>query len=97
LGGTDRAAFKTTLPALAAVIPDRPFVIRELVAEGDVVVARFKREMTFASGEKQSGRGLTYYRLANGRIVEDDPITTPDLAQLLGPRLQAAGVGPGGA
>jgi hypothetical protein len=35
--------------------------------------------MTLSTGEALSARGLTYYRLAKGRIVEDDPITTPDL------------------
>ena len=63
------------------------FEIEDLVAEGDAVVARFTWAYTFASGEKIAGRGLTYYGLANGRITEDDPITTPDLMQTLGPLL----------
>jgi hypothetical protein len=29
-------------------------------------------------------RNLTFFRLANGRIVEDDPMMTPDLMQTLG-------------
>jgi hypothetical protein len=29
-------------------------------------------------------QGLAYYRLADGKIVEDDPFTGPDLGQLLG-------------
>jgi hypothetical protein len=29
-----------------------------------------------------TARGLTYYRLADGRIVEDEAITTPDLMQV---------------
>lgn len=36
------------------------------------------------TGKAFSVRGLTYYRLANGKIVEDDPITNQDLMQLLG-------------
>ena len=39
------------------------------------------------SGEKISGRGPTYYGLANGKITGDDPITTPDLMRTLGPLL----------
>jgi steroid delta-isomerase-like uncharacterized protein len=35
-------------------------------------------------------RGLTYYRVADGRIVEDDPITTPELTRTLGPDHEAA-------
>jgi hypothetical protein len=81
--GADRAAFKEFLPALSA-LPVRRFDIEDLVAEGDAVVARFTMEMSNASGETGSARGLTYYRLTDGKIVEDEPITTPDLVQELG-------------
>ena len=37
-----------------------------------------------------SVRGLTYYRLADGKIVEDDPLTTPELARELAPLLAPA-------
>jgi predicted ester cyclase len=77
--GTNLAAFKGMLPGFAAALPDRRFDIEGLVAEGDAVVARFTMEMTNTAGQKSTVRGLTYYRLADGRIVEDDPITTPDL------------------
>jgi hypothetical protein len=39
--------------------------------------------ITTGSGKKVSARSLTYYRFADGKIAEDDTITTPDLAQLL--------------
>ena len=55
-----------------------------MVAEGDMVVASFTSEITRASGEKLAADGLTFYRLADGKIVVDDPFTRPDLAQLLG-------------
>jgi predicted ester cyclase len=84
LGGAGLAAFKESLPAMASLLPGRNMEIEELVAEGDAVVARFSFEYTQASGEKLSGRGLTYYGLAGGRIAVDDPITTPDLTQWLG-------------
>jgi len=80
--GADREAFKSFLPALAA-LPVRRFTIEELIAEGDSVVARFAMDMGNAAGETVSARGLTYYRLADGKIVEDEPITTPDLVQEL--------------
>jgi len=51
------------------------------------VVARYTSEMRDADGKAVSMRGLTYYRLRDGKIVEDDPITTPDLAQELAPLL----------
>lgn len=80
-------AFKVMLAGLGAALPERRFDIDELVGEGDVVVARFTGEMRDSSGNAIPYRGLTYYRLADGKIVEDDPITTPDLAQALAPFL----------
>ena len=84
MGDTDLAGFKAMLPAMGAVISDMRFDIQDLVAEGDAVVARFTSEITLATGKKIVGRGLTYYSLADGKIVEDDPIETPDLTQELG-------------
>jgi predicted ester cyclase len=83
MGGTDLAGFKAMLPGMGAAMPARQMEIKDLVAEGDAVVARFTYEITLATGKKVSARGLTYYGLADGRIVEDDPITTPDLMQAL--------------
>ncbi len=80
--GADLEAFKGFLPGITA-LPVRRFDIEGLVAEGDAVVARLTMEMGNAAGETVSARGLTYYRLADGKIVEDDPITTPDLMQEL--------------
>jgi predicted SnoaL-like aldol condensation-catalyzing enzyme len=81
MGGMDRAAFKAWLTANSAGPGERMEIV-DLVAEADAVVARFTYAMTLPSGETITVRGLTYYGLADGRIVEDDPITTPDLAQL---------------
>lgn len=86
----DLAAFKAMLAGLATAVPERHYDIEELVAEGDAVVARFAGEMTDVTGKTVALRGLTYYRLADGRIVEDDPFSTPDLAQELGALLAAA-------
>lgn len=83
-GTTDLDSFKAGFSAMSAALPNRRFVIEDLVAEGDAVVARFTAEMTHASGQTISVRGLTYYRLADGKIVEDDPFTAPDLMQEIG-------------
>ena len=80
--GADLEAFKGFLPAITA-LPVRRFTIEDLVADGDSVVARLTLEMGNAAGETVSARGLTYYRLADGKIVEDEPITAPDLVQEL--------------
>ena len=81
MGDMDRAAFKAWL-SMASVGSAGRMEIKDMVAEGDAVVARFTLAVTLPSGEDITARGLTYYRLAGGRIVEDDPITTPDLTQL---------------
>lgn len=86
----DLPAFKGMLPGLVAALPERRFDIEELIAEGEAVVARYTGEMRDQSGKAISVRGLTYYRLADGKIVEDDPITTPDLTAELGPLLTPA-------
>jgi hypothetical protein len=41
------------------------------------------------TGKRVSSRGLTYYRLVNGQIVDDDPISSPDLLQALGIQMPA--------
>jgi predicted SnoaL-like aldol condensation-catalyzing enzyme len=88
--GVDRPAFAEMLAALAAALPERRFDVEELIAEGDAVVARFTAEMRDPGGKTITVRGLTYYRLADGRIVEDDPITTPELTRELGPLIAPA-------
>ncbi len=81
MGGMDRAAFKAWLSAASAG-PGGRMEIVDLVAEGDAVVARFNYAITLPNGGEVTARGLTFYRLADGRIVEDDPITSPDLTQV---------------
>jgi len=88
--GVGLEAFKGMLAGLSAALPDRRFDIEDLVADGDAVVIRFTSEMRDRSGKTISLRGLTFYRLADSKIVEDDPITTPDLAQELDALLGSA-------
>ena len=84
MGGADLAGFRAILTSMGAAVSGMQFNIQDLTAEGDAVVARFTLEVTRTSGEKVAAQGLTYYRLTNGKIVEDDPFTRPDLGQLLG-------------
>jgi predicted ester cyclase len=65
---------------MGAVISGMRLEIVDLVAEGDAVVARVQTEITLVNGKRIDGRGLTYYRLADGKIVETDPFEKPDLA-----------------
>jgi len=84
MGNVDLAGFKAMLSGMNAGMPTRNFEIENLVAEGDSVVFRGTMNMTLANGEKISARDITYYRLANGKIVEDDPMSTTDLTKVLG-------------
>jgi hypothetical protein len=68
----------------------------DLAAEGDAVGAGFASEFTLATGEKIDGRGMTFDRVADGRIEEDDPIETPDLTPMLAALMpQPGGAWPG--
>jgi len=95
--GADQAAFKGMLTGMSTALSDVRFEIDDLVAEGDSVVARWKMEATHSgslmgetpTGKRVSSRGLTYYRLVNGQIVEDDPMSSPDLLQALGIQVPA--------
>jgi predicted SnoaL-like aldol condensation-catalyzing enzyme len=83
MGVTNRAGFKALISGLKASMPARDFEIMDLVAEGDSVVFRGNMNVTLASGKKVSARDITYYRLVDGKIVEDEPISTPPLTELL--------------
>jgi predicted SnoaL-like aldol condensation-catalyzing enzyme len=85
--GAGPDAFKTVIAGLAAALPERRIDIEDMVAEGDAVVIRYSATMADRGGKPVTFRGLTFYRLTGGRIVEDDPITTPELARELGPLL----------
>ncbi|MDA4124072.1 MAG: ester cyclase [Thaumarchaeota archaeon] len=84
MGVTNRDGFKAVVSGLQAAMPVRDFEIANLVAEGDSVVLRGNYHWTLASGKKVSGRVITYYRLANGKIVEDEPMSIPPLTDVLG-------------
>lgn len=91
MGGMDRGSFKAWLNGASAG-PGGRMEIQELVAEADVVVARFTYAIELPDGAEVTARGLAYYRLADGRIVEDDAITTPDLRQVFASQMpEAAG------
>ena len=84
MGNVDRTGFKGMLGALKSA--GLTFDVKELVAEGDSVVARFTVAVT-QSGQKTTAMGLAYYRVVNGQILVDEPLSSPDLAGLLAPQL----------
>jgi predicted ester cyclase len=75
-------AFKQFFTMLTSAFPDLKlrYSVEHLVAEGDYVVARITFHVTNA-GKEATGSGLSEYRLANGKIVEDWPPS--DTAALL--------------
>ena len=97
--GSDRGGVKAMLTGMRNGVPDLRLDIENMVAEGDAVVTRFTMQGTHTgsmmgeapTGKKFSVRGLCYYRLANGKIVDDEPITSPDVIQVLGIQMPQAG------
>jgi predicted SnoaL-like aldol condensation-catalyzing enzyme len=63
------AMFRTTFPNLKM-----DYKIERLMAEGDYVMVRISTHIT-NSGKEATGSGLGEYRLANGKIVEDWPVS----------------------
>ncbi len=84
---------------MKTIVPDWHFTVENMIAEDDQVVVRYTITGTVTgsvmgskpSGKTFSARGLTYYRLENGKIVEDDPILSQDIMQLLGLPANAMG------
>ena len=71
-----REGFKQFFPMLRSAFPDFKwhFSIERLMAEGDYVMLRATVRVTKA-GKEATGSGLGEYRLANGKIVEDWPLS----------------------
>ncbi len=71
-----REGFKQFLPMLRSAYPDlkMEFNIERMIAEGDYVMLRATVRVTNA-GKEATGSGLGEYRLANGKIVEDWPLS----------------------
>ena len=81
-----REGFKQFFSMLRSAYPDLKMhnSIEHLIAEGDYVVARVTFHFTNA-GKEATGSGLGEYRVANGKIVEDWPISNvADLMQQVG-------------
>ena|SRR6266508_1290437 len=72
-----REGFKQFLPMLRSAFPDLKMhtSIEHLIAEGDYVVVRATMHVTNAGKEATGSAGLGEFRLANGKIVEDWPLS----------------------
>jgi predicted SnoaL-like aldol condensation-catalyzing enzyme len=81
-----REGFKQFRTMLRSAIPDLKMDIHidRLVAEGDYVMMRATMHIA-KDGKEATGSGLGEYRLANGKIVEDWPISgAAELLQQVG-------------
>ena len=85
MGDADLDGFKAMGAAMLDVLKDVRVDDLELVADGDAVFARFNQTGTLPDGTRVTARGLAYYRLADGKIVVNDVMFSPDLLQVLGP------------
>jgi ketosteroid isomerase-like protein len=84
MGNVDLAGFKALLSSMKSAKITMDIEIEDMVGEGDSVVIRGKLNVTQPTGKRVTARIITYYRLANGKIVEDEPISNPDTTQILG-------------
>jgi predicted SnoaL-like aldol condensation-catalyzing enzyme len=71
-----REGFKQFFPMIRTAFPDLKidYKIERLMAEGDYVMVRVNSHVTNA-GKEATGTGLGEYRLSNGKIVEDWPVS----------------------
>ena len=81
-----REGFKQFFPMLRSAFPNLKvdYKIERLIAEGDYVMVRAAMHVTNA-GKEATGSGLGEYRFANGKIVEDWPLSgAAELLQQVG-------------
>ena len=81
-----REGFKQFFAMIRSAYPDLKthYRIERLMAEGDYVMMRASMRISNA-GKEATGSGLGEYRLANGKIVEDWPLSgAAELLQQVG-------------
>jgi len=83
--------FKQFIAMIRSTYPDLKieYKIERLMAEGDYVMMRASSRLSY-NGKEATGSGLGEYRLVNGKIVEDWPISgAVELLQALGIQMPA--------
>ena len=81
-----REGFKQFFSMIRSTYPDlkMDYKIERLMAEGDYVMMRASMRIS-NDGKEATGSGLGEYRLANGKIVEDWPLSgAAELLQQVG-------------
>ena len=72
------AGVRDKVQGLRTAFPDLRFVLEELIAEGAIVAARYRWQGTHKgtflgiapTGRRLSVRGMDFYRLEDGRVIE---------------------------
>ena len=86
-----REGFKQFFAMIRSAYPDLKieYKIERLMAEGDYVMMRASSRLSY-NGKEATGSGLGEYRLVNGKIVEDWPLSgAVELLQALGIQMPA--------
>ena len=81
-----REGFKQFFAMIRSAYPDLKieYKIERLMAEGDYVMMRASSRLSY-NGKEATGSGLGEYRLENGKIVEDWPLSgAAELLQQVG-------------
>jgi predicted SnoaL-like aldol condensation-catalyzing enzyme len=81
-----REGFKQFFAMIRSAYPDLKmnYKIERIMAEGDYVMMRATAHITY-NGKEATGSGLGEYRFANGKIVEDWPLSgAAELLQQVG-------------
>jgi predicted SnoaL-like aldol condensation-catalyzing enzyme len=86
-----REGFKQFFAMIRSAYPGlkMEYKIERLMAEGDYVMMRASSRLSY-NGKEATGSGLGEYRLVNGKIVEDWPLSgAVELLQALGIQMPA--------
>jgi predicted SnoaL-like aldol condensation-catalyzing enzyme len=81
-----REGFKQFFTMIRSTYPDLKMLykIERMMAEGDYVMMRASTRISY-NGKEATGSGLGEYRLENGKIVEDRPLSgAAELMQQVG-------------
>ena len=84
-----REGFKQFFAMIRSAYPDlkMEYKIERMIAEGDFVMIRASQRLSY-KGKEATGSGLGEYRLVNGKIVEDWPLSGAfELLQQIGVNL----------
>jgi steroid delta-isomerase-like uncharacterized protein len=78
----DREGWQQVVTMFRIAFPDLHFTVEDIIAEGDTVVLRWTHRGTHQgdfqgiapTGKSIMGMGIVFFRLEDGKIVEDRPL-----------------------